>query len=377
MKLKELKAIIKYNLDSIIAYNIKEFLDKKEINKVSLDIKEEKMREALIYFLDNKISIDDGLLITDNESKKGLVISKEKIYFLNKKNELDLYLPNYFNEYTNELDLIRAIKPMDININKYSRGKVIVIGGSINYSGAPLLVGDALTNALASLITYSGYVILYTKKELMPIAKKTAPHIVVKDLEDENELRSDIEKFDVISIGNGLEYNDYIKSLIDFMIKEKKKIIVDAGALDYFKKNIGNENVLITPHEGEFKRVFDIDVKNMKLKERIEITKRIAKRINSNIILKAHYSIITNGRQYKINAPIYNNLSTMGSGDVLSGIIAAFASIGNNLYVSSLAGTYLHSLIGDLLYKEKGMHISALDIIDKIPYILKNYDKIK
>ena len=65
----------------------------------------------------------------------------------------------------------------------------------------------------------------------------------------------------------------------------------------------------------------------------------------------------------------------MGTGDVLSGIIGGYMATGTETFKAGVAGAYLHSIIGDLLHKEKGNHILSSDIAELIPSILKKFDK--
>jgi NAD(P)H-hydrate epimerase len=94
------------------------------------------------------------------------------------------------------------------------------------------------------------------------------------------------------------------------------------------------------------------------------------------VVLKGHITIITNGDLLKINEAKTPALATMGTGDILSGIIGAYCTMHKDPFECSTAGVYIHSNIGDKLYEAKGNHIIAQDIIDMIPEFLKDFDVI-
>ena len=93
------------------------------------------------------------------------------------------------------------------------------------------------------------------------------------------------------------------------------------------------------------------------------------------MLLKGHETVVTDGKRTKIIRAKSSALAVMGTGDVLSGMIGAYAAKNNDLFVAGVAGAYLHAMIGDALYKEKGNHILASDVVDGIPKILKKFDK--
>ena len=108
---------------------------------------------------------------------------------------------------------------------------------------------------------------------------------------------------------------------------------------------------------------------------RIDAVKKLASRLGANVLLKGHVTIISDGRRVKLVESRTATLATMGTGDVLSGIIGGYMTRNGNAFVSAVAGAYLQARIGDLLYKEKGYHAIATDALDYIPRILKKYDR--
>jgi NAD(P)H-hydrate epimerase len=108
---------------------------------------------------------------------------------------------------------------------------------------------------------------------------------------------------------------------------------------------------------------------------RVNAVKKLANRLGTNVLLKGHVTIISDGRRVKLVEPKTATLATMGTGDVLSGIIGGYMTLNKDVFLSAVAGAYLHARIGDLLYREKGYHAIAADVLEYIPKMLKGFDR--
>lgn len=93
------------------------------------------------------------------------------------------------------------------------------------------------------------------------------------------------------------------------------------------------------------------------------------------MLLKGHETVVTDGKRIRVNRARTSALATMGTGDVLAGMIAGYAATGADIFDAALAGAYLHSRIGDELAKRMGSHIISIDVVESIPSILKRFDK--
>jgi NAD(P)H-hydrate epimerase len=92
-------------------------------------------------------------------------------------------------------------------------------------------------------------------------------------------------------------------------------------------------------------------------------------------VLKGHFTVITDGSSVKVNKAGSSALATMGTGDVLDGMIAAYAAVHGNAFESAVAAVTAHSMLGDALWRKKGNHIIAMDLIDALPSFLRKFDK--
>jgi len=288
-------------------------------------------------------------------------------------------------------DLYLASKPISIYASKRERGMLVIIGGSKVYHGAPI---HALLSAssIAALRTGAGYTILYVPNAILDVVRKLSQNQIVRPAGEDyisftDGLKRAIDKAEAIAIGMGItkekEAQDACQKIVNYALSNGKRVIADADAISAITdmlgaKRIDTTNLLITPHGSEFYQFSGLKLRHedSNIFDRIEAAKKIAKEKGINILLKGHNTIITNGEKIKINRSNTPNLSTMGTGDVLSGIIGAFAAMGNDLFEAAAAGAYLHSKAGEVLAMEKGNHIIASDLIDKIPKIMSEFDKV-
>ena len=290
-----------------------------------------------------------------------------KIVVLNigiSNNSVNKFIPNiYLNSKSLWVDKINWPKEND---HKYSRGYTLVIGGPKEMTGASRLT------AISAHRAGSGIVALAADNNSKDIYYKTLLSQIVKNYKNKKEFNSILSdhRIDVIIIGPGLKPNNSSKIKIKDIVKTNKKIILDAGAITCFKndtknftKLIQNKDVIITPHEGEFKILFP------RLKGSL-VDKAIyaAKKLNSIVVLKGATTIIASpDKKVIINQHGSKWLSTAGSGDVLAGLIGGLISNKMEIFYAAACATWIHKEAGIIL----GPGLIADDIPDILPKIIK------
>jgi NAD(P)H-hydrate epimerase len=301
-------------------------------------------------------------------------------------------------------DLIHQILPARlVSSRKGDNGIVLILGGSGIYHGAPLL------STLSAL--RSGVDLVYTAipKSNVAALRSFSPNIIALPFpNDEFTIGSAKyllnilpKKPDVVSIGMGMNIAKPASLL--YIIKELKKIgsklLLDASALiPEIIEDISGTNTIVTPHLGEYKRLFqkeqDYFGRTMDatvtprtkttLKELALNVYRVAKKYGITIILKGYYNIICNGeytqqvQQQKHIAVIKRTTPAMtvgGCGDVLSGVVAGLLTKVLDPFSASIAGVYLTGMAGDLAYQRVGLHMVATDLIEQLPNTMKPFDK--
>lgn len=287
-------------------------------------------------------------------------------------------------------DLASASAPRSVYADKYSNGRVVIVGGSNGFHGAPALATNAAYETLAALRIGTGYARTYVPKSIVAAVRKLSPNIIVKPLSGNNigprdlaVLKAAVDGSDVIVVGPGLGREhasiSCVSKLIIYAASAGKKVVIDADAIHAIKmlKKRLNKNVVVTPNIKEFSFFYGAKFDAMNIWSKIMAAMSAAKMLNANFVLKGHQTIITDGSEFKIAASTSSSLATMGTGDVLSGIIGGYAARNKSMFIASVAGAYLHARIGDLLYKKKGNHILASDVVEYIPKIIKEFDKNK
>jgi NAD(P)H-hydrate epimerase len=272
-----------------------------------------------------------------------------------------------------------VIKPRKRDSHKGDNGIVAIIGGSWLYHGAPYL------SALAALRSGVDLVYLAIPKQISIAIRALNPNLIVIPLPDAkltkgcvNKLLKWLPEINSAVIGPGIskQKTDGIKELVKELIFRKVSLVLDAEALQQDVIEIlKGKKIVITPHAGEFKRLFKIEL-NSNIENRIEIVKSKAKEYNFTILLKGAIDIISNGEKTAINKTGSPAMTVGGTGDVLSGLLAGILSHGINTFEAAAAAAYINGLAGEKATEKYGLHILATDIIDEIPIVMKKFDKI-
>ena len=252
--------------------------------------------------------------------------------------------------------------------HKYSRGKAVIYGAKREFTGATILAAEA------SLRTGVGSVRIICNKNTLQIYSLKFPSVLKSEINNINQLKKFIkkEKITSILIGPGSGTSNKIKEITKLILKNIKYVVIDADALICFKNDLKtlykllDKNKIITPHLGEFNRIFPKIKKNSC---KVEKVLSALKLIKSNIILKGDNTVIGSyDKKIIINKHDSPELAVIGSGDVLSGLVLSL--IGKNKmnpFLAACAAVWLH---GDIAKKfEKGL--IAEDIIKGIPAALK------
>lgn len=284
-------------------------------------------------------------------------------------------------------DLRLASQPRKLFNSKGENGRVVIIGGSSDFHGAPVLASSAAFNTLAALRMGTGYALLYVPKSILTPVRKLSPNLIVRAFGRRSigegsfaSIREAVRKADSVVIGMGIGREKktlrMAARIIRYAISLKKGTVIDADAIysvRLLKKLDGN--VIVTPQDREFMELSGKMPVRSSLPSRINAAKALARRLNSCVLLKGHKTVITDGKEVRVVSSRSSALATMGTGDVLSGIIGGYAATGADVFRSGVAGAYLHARLGDLLHKEKGNHIISSDLVEKIPFLLRRFDR--
>jgi len=283
---------------------------------------------------------------------------------------------------TLQASIVRKFIPArKANSRKGDNGTVLVVGGSYIYHGAPIL------SSIAAL--KSGVDLVYTSvpKINTQSTRAISPNLIVIPLVDQKLTRGAVRKLlgviprdlDSATIGMGLAIAE--KSSLNILIQEllnrDVRLSLDASALvSDILPLLANKNVVVTPHSGEFKRLFgQIPPENQK--QRISLVEKFAKENGITILLKGQTDIVSDGKTTFLNPKKIPAMTVGGTGDVLSGLVAGILAKNRNALEAAAAATFINGMAGKLVQKKLGLHITSMDLIDVIPQVMKPFDKIK
>tara|TARA_B100000029_G_scaffold296769_1_gene289966 strand:+ start:1157 stop:2626 length:1470 start_codon:yes stop_codon:yes gene_type:complete len=258
--------------------------------------------------------------------------------------------------------------------HKYSRGRVLVYGGQKEFTGATIL------SAQSALRTGTGSVKIICTKNTLQIYSIKFPSVLKKEINNIYQLEDFLKKEKITSflIGPGAGLNKNIKEVTNLVLKKVKYVVIDADALTCFKGDVKklysllDKNKIITPHIGEFHKIFPNIKKNLNNIDKAFIASKL---IKSNIVLKGHNTIIASyDKKIIINNHASAELAVIGSGDVLSGLIVSLMGEKKmNPFLAGCAATWLH---GDIA-RNYGKGLIAEDLVKGIPAALRRLKKWK
>lgn len=259
-------------------------------------------------------------------------------------------------------------------------GRVLVIGGSRDYIGAPLLAALAAEAAGIDLVFVAG------PAHVPETASRQRPTLIPVELggdylspEHLQRLRQVMSRVDAVAIGMGLGLSEETRSAVIGIVDEARRqgipIVVDAdglkhlaGSLDHLK----GVKAVLTPHDAEYARLFGEKPAPITcIPQRIlDAAKASLQAGGATLLLKGPIDVIAEPTRARLNKTGAPSMSAGGTGDVLAGLTAALLAKGLEPFHAAGAAAYINGAAGALAYREKGDSANALDIISLIPKVV-------
>lgn len=257
-------------------------------------------------------------------------------------------------------------------------GKVCVIAGSAGMTGAAYLCSQAAMRSGSGLVINAipaslNYIMAVKLTEVMTFSlpENKAQGLSIKA---KRPLLDFVKRCDVAALGPGLGLHYDTPLLVrDLVLHIDKPLVLDADGINALKGNMRyikkrKKSTVITPHPGEMATLLKKDIKYVQ-SQRNEISKIVAKETGAIVCLKGHKTVVVSpsGEIY-VNETGNSGMSTGGSGDVLTGMIASFIGQGVDEYSATVSAVYLHGLAGDLAAEKIGpFSLLAGDILNYLP----------
>ena len=273
--------------------------------------------------------------------------------------------------------------PRSRTANKYSAGKVLVVAGSRSFTGAPLMT------AAAALRSGAGAVVLAFPSSIQHAIARRVTEVIMAPVRESgsgsfgpDSVAGVLEKAawaDAVALGPGISRDgETIAFVRELLVKLDKPVVVDADALfalagesALLKKM--KSPVILTPHTGEFAGLAGGTAADAE-RFRVSAARNAAGRFRSVLVLKGAPTVTADpGGSAYVNSTGNPGMATIGSGDVLTGLIAGFAARGITASRAALAGVFVHGLAGDIAAERFGAgSIIATDIAECIPAALSS-----
>jgi len=273
-------------------------------------------------------------------------------------------------------EMVRKVYPKrDQWSHKGDSGRVLVIGGSRRYRGAPALVG------LAALRTGADIAVIAAPESSADVVSSFSPNLITEPLEGDyinpdnvKRLLSIAENFDSVVIGNGMgRMSKSMDAVICFLKAVQKPCVIDGDGLHLLA---GNKSVLrpgwiITPHAHEFYSLSGIKL-TKSVEERMRHTEKFSGEFKATVLLKGHKDVISEGKASFINSTGNPYMTVGGTGDVLAGICGALLAMKLKAIDAAAAGAYLSGAAGDIAARRTSPGMLATDVIDRIPDAIRS-----
>ncbi|MGY2988926.1 MULTISPECIES: NAD(P)H-hydrate dehydratase [unclassified Bradyrhizobium] len=266
-----------------------------------------------------------------------------------------------------------------IDGHKYARGHAVVVSGDLASTGAARLAARAALRAGAGLVT------LASPRDALAVNAAALTAVMVRAVDNPiqfAELLGD-KRLNACVIGPGAGVSARTRDFVHTALSAQRHLVLDADALTSFAgapdrlfeaiKSSAGQQVVLTPHEGEFPRLFS-DISNKHPgRSKLERVRAAAERSGAVVLLKGADTVIASpdGRAtVAANAPPW--LATAGAGDVLSGIIAGFLAQGAAAFEAASIGAWMHGESAS----EAGPGLIAEDLTEVLPAVFRRlYDE--
>ena len=244
--------------------------------------------------------------------------------------------------------------------HKGTFGSVLVVGGNYNMGGAVALAGEA------ALRTGAGLVRVLTRKEHIPSLLVRTPELMVFEAKSKRQVESIISQSDIILVGPGLGRDSWAEQLLNAVLKNSAKIILDADALNLLTEkkitSFGSKCIISTPHPGEAARLLSVSSEEVQ-KDRFKAAEAIQEIIGGTVILKGNGTLVFDGKSFLL-CPYGNpGMATAGMGDVLGGVVASLLAQGLEEKLASSLSVSLHAAAADKISSEGMLGIIASDLM--------------
>lgn len=275
-------------------------------------------------------------------------------------------------------DVKPCLKDRQKDCNKGDFGYIALMGGCTEYSGAIRLaaMANCAMRAGAGVVTVAvpEHLVSLVSEQILECTLFSMPekdgHMVLS----EERLGTLCGRYRVIAIGMGIGPSKDVERIIEYLLLNfRGTLLIDADGLNALARmdrslvQGSGARIVLTPHAGEFARLYGCGIKDVTADPQGKAAE-LAKALSCIVLLKGSVTTVTDGSRVLLSDRGCPGMATAGSGDVLSGVLAALLSCNqDDLLLAAAAGAYINGLAGELAEKEHGaISMIASDTVLKI-----------
>jgi hydroxyethylthiazole kinase-like uncharacterized protein yjeF len=318
-------------------------------------------------------AVKANVTVTFHRAKTGLRAAKKYVGELVVR---DIGLPQEIEKFAGPGDVLLAKKLRTASAHKGDFGRLLVIGGSEVFSGAPALV------SLAALRTGVDIVYLAAPAKTAYALSSVSPNLITLKLKGDHlsagnvtALQPYLETVDTVVMGPGMgmhaETREFVKTCVTAVESAGKPLLLDADGLKAFaefKRQLKVPHVL-TPHAGEYAILTGRNLPE-NLEERTAEVQETAAELKAVMLLKGQVDVVCDAKRVKLNFTGNPGMTVGGTGDVLSGIVGALLAQKADPFEAAVAGAFVNGAAGDFVAGDIGYHLVATDLLEWIPRVL-------
>jgi ADP-dependent NAD(P)H-hydrate dehydratase len=276
------------------------------------------------------------------------------------------------------------LAPRKADSHKGDFGNVLMIAGSVGMAGAAALTGSACLRSGAGLVrvatarsclaTIAAIEPCYTT---IPLAEDSSGRISTEAM---GTILDAVAENDVVAFGPGVGQSHALRSIVERLIGLKDvPLVIDADGLGNLSRLRDwpagvKARLVFTPHPGEMKRLWASVIRDAMPEDREATVTEFVRQVPCTLLLKGTGTLVTDGQGLYVNATGNPGMATAGSGDVLTGIIAALIGQGLSPFDAAVLGAYLHGLAGDIAAQQLGqVSLMSRDLIAFLPEAFRRH----
>jgi hydroxyethylthiazole kinase-like uncharacterized protein yjeF len=318
-------------------------------------------------------AVKANVTVTFHKAKTGLRAAKK---YVGEQVVSDIGLPHEIEKFAGPGDVLLTKKTRTASAHKGDFGRLLVIGGSKVFSGAPALV------SLAALRTGVDIVYLAAPAKTAYAVSSFSPDLITLKLKGDHlssgnleALQPYLETVDAVVMGPGMgvdaETREFVRESVTAIESAGKPLLLDADGLKAFAefKRALRVPLVLTPHAGEYAILTGRKLSES-LEERIAEVQETAEALNAVILLKGQVDLVCDAKRVKLNFTGNPGMTVGGTGDVLSGIVGALIAQKADPFEAAVAGAFVNGAAGDFVAGDIGYHLVATDLLEWIPRVL-------